>query len=150
MTLFNLLTPEAVEPTRSTRGSVGYDLTATELDWDETGSKITYRTGVGIGEVPEGYFAALFPRSSIAETNLRLANSVGVIDTDYTGEILVTFDCPLSAAMIISKGNARAMKVGDKIAQIVFLPFMIGGEISPTEERGDAGFGSTEKRAKKK
>lgn len=150
MTLFKLLTEDAVMPTRSTKGSVGYDLTATDLYWDGTGSKITYRTGVALGEVPEGYFAALFPRSSISETNLRLANSVGVIDCDYTGEILVTFDCPLSAAMIISKGNARAMKTGDKIAQIVFLPFMIGGEIAPTEERGDNGFGSTERRAKKK
>lgn len=149
MSLFKLLTPEAVEPTRSTLKSVGYDITATDLEWDGLGSKITYSTGIALGDIPEGYFVAIYPRSSVHETNLRLANSVGIIDPDYEGEIKVVFDCPLSAAMVISKGNARCYKVGDKIAQAVLLPYLTADVTAPTEDRGDGGFGSTERRKKK-
>lgn len=149
MSLFEQISPDAVEPTRATTGSAGYDITATSLEWNESKTKITYGTGLKLGDVPDGYFAALFPRSSIHNTDLRLANSVGVVDADYKGEIRVVFDAPLSAAMVVSPGNLKIYKLGDKICQILFLPVLIGDSIVPTEERGDQGFGSTDTRTKR-
>ncbi len=148
MSLFHVDT-DATEPTRATKRSVGYDITATSREWNEAQTQITYGTGIRLQDVPEGFFAALFPRSSITKTDLRLANSVGIVDPDYTGEIKVVFDCPLAAAMILSPGNAKIYGVGEAIAQIVFLPFLVDDIIEPVLERGEGGFGSTTKKVKK-
>ena len=51
-----------------------------------TGQYYEYGTGLGL-EIPEGYVALLFPRSSISNTDHYLRNSVGVIDSGYRGEI---------------------------------------------------------------
>ncbi len=142
MSLFQKLSTEATEPERATTKSAGYDITATSMEWNEAKTKITYGTGLKLGDIPDGYFAALFPRSSVSNTDLRLANSVGVVDADYTGEIKVIFDAPLSAAMVVSPGNLKVYQPGDRIAQILFLPVLIGDVVVPTEER-DGGFGST-------
>lgn len=148
MTKFKLLSDDAVSPTRATVGSAGYDVVGISREWNEAKTQITYRTGVALGEVPAGYFAALFPRSSIVNTDLRLANSVGVIDPDYTGEIVVVFDVPAVMSDWLSPGNARLFDLGTPCAQILFLPCLTEDEVPPTTER-DGGFGSTMKRAKR-
>lgn len=140
--MFKKLSADATLPTRATAGSVGYDLIATEREWSDSHDTVTYGTGIGIQDIPEGHFAAIFPRSSIVNTDLRLANSVGVIDPDYPGEILVKFDVPKVSAHVLSRGNARIYSVGDKIAQVVILPFFVGGEIVTVQREG--GFGSTD------
>ena len=145
--MFELLTDDATLPVRATKGSVGYDLVATSYEWNESKTKIEYTTGVALKGVPEGFFAAVFPRSSISETDLRLANSVGVIDPDFKDGIRLVFDVPLSAAMVVSPGNCRIYGVNDRIAQIVFLPFLVDDVVVPTEER-EGGFGSTGKKKK--
>ena len=95
-------------------------------------------TGVCV-EIPAGYVGLLFPRSSISKTPLRMANSVGVIDSGFTGEIKV----PLYNT---SEVEIRDIEQYDKIAQLVIVPCMsfeleAVDELEDTE-RGDGGFGS--------
>jgi dUTPase len=146
MTLFKSSHPL---PVRATKRSVGYDIVGISREWNDSKTQITYDTGISLGDVPEGFFAALFPKSSIVTTDLRLANSVGVIDPDYTGTIKVVFDVPAVLSDWLSPGNAKIYAVGDAVAQIVFLPFLIDDVIEPVAERGEGGFGSTTKKGKK-
>ena len=98
-------------------------------------------TGVCV-EIPVGFVGLLFPRSSISKTPLRMANSVGVIDSGFTGEIQV----PLY--------NTSEVEIVDvdkyeRIAQLVIVPLAdvsieIVEELEETD-RGDGGFGSTGK-----
>ena len=82
------LNQEAKLPTYATDGSNGLDFTATAVVI--TPDYIEVRTGICM-EIPEGYVGLLFPRSSITKTNMMLGNSVGVIDSDYRGEISFRF-----------------------------------------------------------
>lgn len=96
-------------------------------------------TGVCV-EIPVGFVGLLFPRSSISKTPLRMANSVGVIDAGFTGEIQV----PLYNT---SEVEIRDIEQYDKIAQLVIVPLAdvsleIVDELDDTE-RGVNGFGST-------
>lgn len=96
-------------------------------------------TGVCV-EIPVGYIGLLFPRSSISKTPLRMANSVGVIDSGFTGEIKV----PLYNT---SEVEIRDIDRYDKIAQLVIVPLEdvsieVVDELSESE-RGQGGFGST-------
>ena len=89
--------------------------------------------------IPTGYVGLLFPRSSVTKTDLRLANCVGVIDSDYRGPIKVVFD---------RKGK-RSYNVGDRVAQLVIVPaphldIIEVDELDDTD-RGINGFGSTGK-----
>ena len=80
---------DAVIPKYETVGSVGMDLTATSKEYDEYGN-IVFGTGISI-QLPDGYYADLRPRSSISKYDLVLANSVGTIDSDYRGELILKF-----------------------------------------------------------
>jgi dUTP pyrophosphatase len=130
----------AVIPKYSTDGSAAMDIVATTKTWDEFGN-VVYGTGLAI-EIPEGYVAMLFPRSSNSKTDLLLANSVGIIDSDYRGELIFKYK-PIFHNRIISH------QIGDRIGQIMIVPypkieFQEVGELSETE-RGSGGFGSTGK-----
>ena len=103
----------------------------------------TIKVGTGIAvEPPAGYFGAVFARSGLAtKQGLRPANCVGVCDWDYRGEYIV--------ALHNDSEEEREVRNGDRIAQLVFLPYITGeikvvDELSDTE-RGDGGFGSTGK-----
>lgn len=103
----------------------------------------TIKVGTGIAvEPPVGYFGAVFARSGLAtKQGLRPANCVGVCDWDYRGEYIV--------ALHNDSEEEREIRNGDRIAQLVFLPYITGeikvvDELSNTE-RGDGGFGSTGK-----
>ena len=93
-------------------------------------------------EIPEGYFGAIFARSGKAcKQGLRPANCVGVIDSDYRGEVKV--------CMTNDDLNPQKVEPGERIAQIVFIPFKateftVVDELDETE-RGVGGFGSTGK-----
>ena len=83
----------------------------------------------------------LFPRSSISKTPLRMANSIGIIDAGYRGEIMAAVD---------NTGDKDYMIVpGQRLFQIVhptLYPFSVGVVDELTEtDRGDGGFGSTGK-----
>lgn len=130
----------AVIPSYAKPGDAGLDLVATDII-EESMYMVKYGTGLAV-EIPEGYVGLLFPRSSVSKTNLTLANSVGVIDSGYRGQIMCVFNK-------INNPMLQSYKVGDKVAQLVLVAapqFSINevNELSTTE-RGDGGFGSTGK-----
>lgn len=97
----------------------------------------TYGTGIAV-EIPEGYVGLIFPRSGISKLPIRLANSVGVIDPNYRGEIILKFS-----------GAATSYSVGDRVAQLAVIPlpdveWKEVSELSPSpDDRGSLGFGSS-------
>lgn len=135
---FKKLNSNAVMPTQGTTGADGFDLTAVSLEVTETTLK--YDTGIAV-EIPPGYVGLVFPRSSVCKTGLSLANSVGVIDSDYRGSI----------SFVFYKGPTwiEPYSYGDRIGQLVIMPipeveFVEAEELSETE-RGEGGYGSTGK-----
>ena len=97
------------------------------------------KTGVHI-QLPEGWVAMLFPRSSIgAKTSLRLSNSVGIIDSGYRGEVRALYDNIGDEPYKITKG--------DRIAQLMVMPsYRFKANVVDSLEdsdRGEGGFGST-------
>jgi dUTP pyrophosphatase len=137
------LVPEAVIPRFATDGAAGMDLTATRvsLEADERGTKkFTYETGLAF-EIPRGYVGLIFPRSSIHKVDLALTNCVGVIDSDYRGEVKFVFKVLGDAVPYMYYA------AGDRIGQLVLMKlpsFQVQevDELSSTE-RGEGGFGST-------
>ena len=127
----------AIIPKYAKAGDAGMDLYAVTESFDEHGNYV-YGTGLAM-EIPEGHVGLIFPRSSISKTAHSLRNAVGVIDSGYRGEIMLKFD--------INTLNSPVYKVGDRIAQIIILPypqieFEEAWELSKTE-RGSGGFGSS-------
>ena len=139
------LTERAKLPTTGSRYAAGYDLYAC-LDGDGTVTippHHTVKVGSGIAvALPEGTFGAVFARSGLASREgLRPANCVGVVDSDYRGECIV--------AVHNDSDTDRTIRNGDRIAQMVLLPYlpMEFEEVSelPETVRGAGGFGSTGK-----
>ncbi len=135
---------EAKIPTRSSNQAAGYDLYAC-LDKDqieiEPQRSIKVNTGFAL-EIPDGYFGGIFARSGLAtKENLRPSNCVGVIDSDYRGEILVSLFNDSTEKRIISNNQ--------RIAQLVILPYLdvSFNEVDNLSEtiRSNKGFGSTGK-----
>jgi dUTP pyrophosphatase len=129
-------------PAYATPGSAGVDLCAyiTENIIIKPGERIKVPTGLAI-ELPDPKVVALVcPRSGLASRHgISLTNAVGVIDSDYRGEIQI---------LMINHGKEPfTIKHGDRIAQMLFVPVYIAafaetGELTDTE-RGCGGFGST-------
>ena len=133
------LNERAVIPTRGSEYAAGYDLYA--LNGDTIAPGVTSKISTGIAlEVPEGFFGAIFARSGLAtKQGLRPANCVGVIDSDYRGEVIV--------ALHNDSQEDSEVCAGDRIAQLVIVPFLPVeftevDELSDTA-RGTGGFGST-------
>ena len=138
-------------PTRGSDSAAGYDLYADIVD-ENVPYKImtatihsheTLKVGTGIAlEIPEGYFGAIFARSGLAtRQGLRLANCLGVLDSDFRGEVIV--------ALHNDSSTPQAFSNHDRIAQLVILPYLPiefneVDELGITE-RGDGGFGHTGK-----
>ncbi len=118
--------PDAVIPTRGSAGAAGFDLTAVSLR--RAADLYIYDIGIAM-EIPEGYFAAIFPRSSIFFTGLELTNCVGVIDSDFRAPISAIFrEVPgdqgarRRALHPLFPGKTHMMcpyKPGDRIAQLI-------------------------------
>lgn len=80
---------DAVIPSYAKEGDAGMDLTAVSKTYDKYGNTV-YDTGLAF-EIPKGYVGLLFPRSSNSKTDLRLTNSVGVLDSGYRGSVSFKF-----------------------------------------------------------
>ena len=137
------LDERAILPRRGSEHAAGYDLYAC-LDGDvEIAPHATAMIGTGLSlALPEGTFGAVFARSGLAaKEGLRPANCVGVCDSDYRGEYVVALH---------NDGDApRTVQPGERIAQLVLLPFL-PMEFEETDAlsdtaRGAGGFGSTGK-----
>lgn len=146
------LHPNAVIPAYAKESDAGMDLTATAIEFDTVTSTLTYKTGLAI-EIPKGYVGLLFPRSSIYKTIHSLTNSVGVIDSGYRGEIMLKFIDNFAPdenpETRFNKFPKDHYQVGDRVGQILIIPyptieFKEVEELSTTE-RGEGGFGSTNK-----
>lgn len=133
------LVPEAVLPEKATVGSGGFDLTVANVEHCPFNHQYKYGFGIAV-EIPEGYTGFLFPRSSIKDTNLDLSNSVGVIDSDYRGEIKAVFNT-------LGRSYDNEYQVGDRAVQLIIIrtpsvTFVEAEELDATE-RGEGGYGST-------
>lgn len=150
------LTDTATMPTKAHHSDACFDIYADcpndryrFSDWDmqedldgiriEPGRSVTIHTGFATN-IPNGYFAAVFPRSGMGiKRHLRLSNSTGIIDSGYVGEWLIS---------IYNDGNkTQIIEHGDRIAQFAILPVL---DVNLTEvdeldetDRGANGFGSS-------
>lgn len=136
--------PDAKVPVRATRGSAGLDLCAC-IDAPITlpaGGTALVPTGIAIELPSEEMGAFIFARSGLAvKHGIGLLNSVGVIDSDYRGEIKV--------GLINQINEPYTIEPGERIAQMVIMPVC---PLTPVEvdsldktDRGAGGFGSTGK-----
>lgn len=132
------LNESAVIPEYAKNGDAGLDLVATRMK--ENSLHIEYGTDLVI-EIPEGFVGLLFPRSSISKYHLVMANSVGVIDSGYRGEICIRFKKTIDNPYEIT------YDCGDKVAQLIIIPYpkikLIEVDDLSTTERGSGGFGSS-------
>ena len=133
----------AMIPTFATEGAACFDLYAMIEDDKKVPiykhSPAIIRTGLSF-EIPHGYAMMIYSRSGHGFNNdVRLSNCVGVIDSDYRGEVKVK---------LAADGNEFYVSYGERIAQAMIIPvpaiegFLVSNELSETE-RGDGGFGST-------
>jgi dUTP pyrophosphatase len=113
------------------------------VDWIvDDGNQITIGTGIMLNLEP-GMVGLIYPRSSISKTTYSLANSVGVIDSGYRGELIVVLNR--------NGSGIQDYEVGDRVAQLMVIeipkltPNLIKKEEMTTTERGEGGFGSTGK-----
>lgn len=140
------LHPDAIVPTLGSAAAAGYDLYALYPCDFEPDSTYLIHTGLAI-EIPEGFWGGIYARSGLAtKKGLRPANCVGVIDSDYRGEIMV--------ALHNDSSSIQHIEAGDRIAQLVFhqqytiVPdedgniWQVVEDLSETD-RGIGGFGST-------
>lgn len=137
--LFKKLHPNAKTPHYSLEGDACLDLYAAWMKIDDLGNRV-YGTGIAM-EIPKGYVGLVFPRSSVSKTSLSLRNSVGVIDSNYRGEIILKF------LDLEEMDSLPSYVAGNKIGQIMIIerPEIQLGEVAELSDsvRGDGGFGST-------
>lgn len=139
------LTETATLPTFGDPDAAGCDLYA-DLNGENSiivrpGSLVAISTGIAC-EFPEGYFGMVVPRSSVGtKRGLVLANTVGIIDNSYRGDIMMIFRNV--------SDDAQEIHHRERLAQMILLPY-VKYSIEDTDtlsetERGEGGFGSTGK-----
>ena len=153
---YKKLVPEVKAPFRKYDDDAGYDLYA--VSKTETEKYIEYGTGIAI-EIPAFYVGLIFPRSSVTEKDLILKNCVGIIDSQYRGEIRCRFAripstefkdllmCKTYIEIVWNKENQY--EIGERIVQLIIIPIplvelVVSDELSETE-RGAGSYGHTGK-----
>ncbi|MEE1003586.1 MAG: dUTP diphosphatase [Acutalibacteraceae bacterium] len=146
MTKVNIkkLNENAVLPTYGSSSAAGADLYACNTEKIVVSAHKTVMVPTGLSmEIPEGYAGLIYARSGIAsKRGLAPANKVGVVDSDYRGEVMV--------ALHNHSDIDAEIDVNERIAQLVIAPFL-KVEFNETDElsdtvRGEGGFGSTGKK----
>lgn len=129
----------AILPTRGTKTSAGYDLHAIHGGVIEAGHRMHIETGIGLGDlVKDQMMVGIMRERSGQASKFGIKLLAGVIDSDFPDAIVVILHNT-------GLGDARfRFKAGDKIAQIVFLPFITADNEEIDNERV-GGFGSTDK-----
>ena len=139
--LYKKLDPKARVPSYATEGAAGADVYALVPGGItvQPHKTVTLHTGVAI-QIPDGFVGLICARSGLAsKRGLAPANKVGVIDSDYRGELMVSLHNHSDAAATVEPY--------ERIAQLVIVPYVTGefeetGELDTTA-RGEGGFGST-------
>lgn len=134
---FKKLSDKAKTPTKAHKEDAGLDLYCSRCGFE--GANWVCHSDVAF-EIPEGHVGLVFPRSSISNTGLMLCNSVGVIDSNYRGDVTAKFR-PMS--------GEHFYREGERFAQMIILPYpqvelLESDELSKTE-RGAGGYGSSGK-----
>lgn len=138
------LNKNAKMPTYGTEFAAGADLYALLEEPVEIKPNETKFISTGISfEIPSGTVALIFARSGLScKQGLAPANKVGVVDSDYRGEVMV--------ALHNHSTEVRVVENGDRVAQVMFAPYLKGEfeEVDNLEKsfRGEKGFGSTGKK----
>lgn len=143
------LSPRAIPPVYSTEGAGCFDIYVDDTSWPYTsqehgkgmwaGASMVFNTGWAF-EVPKGFVMLVFSRSGhgFGPAGLRLSNCVGVIDSDYRGELKIK---------LRADDNGINIKPGERIAQamLVQIPQVILAEVHQLTDtaRGEGGLGST-------
>lgn len=141
---FKKVTADAKAPFKATTGAACFDLYANDTIriYPQRGQDKAYMVPTGIKLfIPEGYHVQVYVRSSIGlKTKLRLANGTGIIDSDYTGEVMLLVENIGTAPYTINKGERIAqMRLVKNIACIL-------SEVTEDMQGGNHyGFGSTGK-----
>lgn len=141
---FCKISENAIIPSRATEGSAGFDLyacTDKEIILNP-GERVLIPCGISISLPSKEYAAFIFARSGLSiKKGITLSNGVGVIDSDYRGEICV--------GLFNSSKESYTFKPKDRIAQLVIMkveiPIFKQVDILDDTQRGDNGFGSTGK-----
>lgn len=138
---FQKLDPRATAPTYGSAAAAGADLYAL-LDEALTlaaGETVLVHTGLAV-EIPAGYVGLICARSGLAtKRGLAPANKVGVIDSDYRGELMV--------ALHNHSALSQTVEPGERIAQLLLMPYLTAefteADTLSDTARGEGGFGST-------
>lgn len=136
------LNNDSIVPTKGSEYAAGLDLYAyIPRGTIDIPAGATVKIGTGVAtEIPAGCFGAVFARSGLAtKRGLRPSNCVGVVDSDYRGEVIV--------ALHNDSDKCETIHHGDRIAQLVIMPYIDVklhevSKLSDTD-RGAGGFGST-------
>ena len=137
---YKILNDDAKCPSYGTEFSAGADLFSAQDDITVAPGETAFiHTGLAL-EIPHGLVGLIYARSGLAcKKGLAPANKVGVIDSDYRGEIIVALHNHSGEAITVSKH--------ERVAQMVFTPYYHAEFIQKDEledtARGDGGFGST-------
>lgn len=140
-----ILDDRAKIPSYGTIGSAGLDLVSLEDYVLIPNDTVMVGTGIAVsmrykGMRYNGMAAVILPRSGLGSKGLILGNSIGLIDSDYQGELKI--------CMWNRTNETKYISQGDRIAQLVFIPiihadFKVVEEFGETTTRGTSGFGST-------
>lgn len=129
-------------PSYAHSADAGADLRAVHDSSIEPGGVVSVGTGVRV-QIPEGFVGLVCPRSGLAKHGITVANAPGIVDSGYQGEVRVL--------LYNMKDHIQSVLKGERIAQLVFVPFMkadpfyLVPEFENSTDRGDNGFGSTGK-----
>jgi dUTP pyrophosphatase len=141
----------ATMPTRAHVSDVGYDVRALTVETIRLGSKnyiykLKIDTGVHVTP-PDGYYFELVPNSRLAKSPYYYGNSIGVIDPDYTGSIKVMLNCTHALAPHMVTIPQKGDVVGQLILRKKYDVDFTQVDALDETERGEGGFGSTERKA---
>lgn len=131
--------PDAVAPRRAHPTDAGLDLAIPADEYVTVPAHETVVVDLGVAvEIPAGWVGLILPRSSVGIGGLRLANTTGVIDSDYRGSLRL---------VVRSDNGPQAFAPGERIAQLVIVPCLLVDAVEvdelPSTRRDAGGFGST-------
>ena len=135
------LNDRAVLPSRGSEQAAGWDLYSNNEEAVCVKAHTTVMIGTGLSvAIPDGYFGAVYARSGLAtKQGLRPANCVGVIDSDYRGELIVSLHNDTE--------EERVINPNERVAQLVVMPYLAvefeEKDVLDDTVRGNNGFGST-------
>ena len=133
--------PDAIMPTKAHPSDVGFDLTAISLHKKINQDILMFDTGLSVIP-PPGYYTEIVSRSSITKTGWMLANGVGIIDPNYTGNLYIVLIRVVDNSPEPELPFCKCQLIVRKNEKVTLVEKMKDSRIT---DRGDGGFGSTDK-----